>query len=403
MQPLKKINFHRIFVSSAILGMLLTYVLLTARMLNDPVQRTASDFMPYYAAGMIAHREGIARIYELNLQRAVEQSQVNFQLGEKQFLIYNHPPYLIPVLSILVSPNYILSFSFWMILLGLAGAASICTLQKILGGIPTNLKRTIIFSALLFQPVFTSIVNGQDTLFILLGLSFFVYNMFKGNENIAGLGLALLTLRPQMVIFFALPVFIWSRKAFRSFFLGAALLTFISLLMLGQQGSLDFIQTLRISSSGEWFGMNEAAMFNLLGLSLRLFPGADLFLMRQAAWILFIGSAILTAILFARIKMDPEDKFALSAIIFILVSPHLHYHDLSLLLIPAFILVRKFEKSEFSLMKKMSMYILAASLLVFFSNFVPVLFYTVPYLLMGLMVFVIMTQNRFQTPAIIAH
>lgn len=168
-----------------------------------------------------------------------------------------------------------------------------------------------------------------------------------------------------------------------------------SLLMLGQQGSLDFIQTLRISSSGEWFGMNEAAMFNLLGFSLRLFPGTNLLLMRQAAWTLFAGAAILTSISFAKVKMDNDVKFSITLIIYILVSPHLHYHDLSLLLIPAFILARKYEKSEFSTLKKMSMVFLAASLLIFFSNFFSVLFYNIPYFLIGLLGFMLV-KNQIQ-------
>ncbi len=392
---MKHLNIHRIFIRSAILGMALTYALLTVRMLMDPIQRTASDFMPFYAASMITRDNGIDHIYELGLQRAVEQAQVNIPLGEKQVLIYNHPPYLIPALAVLSSPNYILSFVNWMILLCLVGAASICTLQKILVEIPPAVKNPIIFSALLFQPVFTSIVNGQDTLFIFLGLSFFIYYMFKGKENLAGLGLAFLTLRPQMAIFFAIPVFFWSRSAFRSYVLGGGALIMFSLLMLGQQGSLDFIQTLRISSSGEWFGMNEAAMFNLLGFSLRLFPGTNLLLMRQAAWTLFAGAAILTSISFAKVKMDNDVKFSITLIIYILVSPHLHYHDLSLLLIPAFILARKNEKSEFSTLKKMSMVFLAASLLIFFSNFFSVLFYNIPYFLIGLLGFMLV-KNQIQ-------
>lgn len=384
---MKHLNLQRIFISSAILGMALTYALLTARMLMDPIQRTASDFMPFYAAGIITRTNGISQIYQLELQKAVEQEQVSFQLGEKQFLIYNHPPFLIPIVAALSSPNYIQSFLKWMILLGLVGAAGICTLQKMLNEIPSAVKNTIIYSALLFQPVITSIVNGQDTLFILLGFSFFIYNLGKGRDSLAGWGLAFLTLRPQMVFFFAIPVFLCSRNAFKTFVQGTALLTLLSVGMLGLQGSMDFIQTLRISSSGEWFGMNEAAMFNLLGLTLRLFPAANLLILRQAAWVLFAGSAAFTVVLFAKTRLDTDVKFSLTLIIFILVSPHLHYHDLSLLLIPAFTLAKKYENTNFAALKKMSMIFLTASVLVFFSNFVPFLFFTIPYLLICCMVF----------------
>ena len=391
---ISRLNFQRIFIISAILAMMLTYIIEAAIILNDPVQRTAADFIAFYAAGKIAKEQGIARIYQVDLQRQVEQGQINFVLGEKQLLLYNHLPYLIPVLALLISDNFGVSFLLWMLLLTCITLVSLSILNNLIPGQTRSERWNIIASWLVFLPVFASIANGQDTAFLLLGVSIFIYGMLNQRETLAGLALSLLTLRPQMALFFAVPLFFWSHKALRAYLLGSIALAILSLSLLGMQGSLDFIHLLQISASGEWFGMSETAMFNLLGLVLRLFPGIEAELARQITWVLFILTGLGTVLFFARSKIANEKKFGFAIVVFLLTSPHLHYHDLSLLLIPIFMIVREECQQDIANLKKISLALIGLDLSLFLTNNVPFLYYSIPYVLMGLLAFGLLQLDR---------
>ena len=392
--PPRGLNYQRIIIISAILAIGITYGFTTFRVLSDPVQRTGSDFLAFFTAGNIARQAGISQIYNLDLQRAVEQTQVNFTLSDQQILIYNHPPFLVPIMSVVMGNDYVNSFIIWILLLLILYTLCMYLLQKILPDMDPNFTRIIIASAVLFQPVYISEINGQDTVFLLLGLSFFLYKMSRGQESAAGLALGLLTLRPQMILFFTIPLLFWSPKAFRSFMLASLLLTMISVFMLGKQGTLEFIQLLQTSRIGEWFGMNESGMLNLLGFAIRLQTQLSIETLRIGTWLLFLTSIILVALFSKLSKLESITKFGIAMIIFLFTTPHLHYHDLSLLLIPAFIIIQKFSSPNIVHMKRLSLYVTITSFLAFCSNFLPILYYSFPYLLMSAFLFLLIRNKH---------
>jgi len=106
-------------------------------------------------------------------------------------------------------------------------------------------------------------------------------------------------------------------------------LTLYSVLLVGTQGVSDFLTLLRISAGGEMFGMRPLAMFNLLGLMERAGVSPDL--ARPVAWIIFLIAAISVLAVWKRNPSHPP--FALTVLLAVLTSPHLHEHDLALLLI----------------------------------------------------------------------
>jgi hypothetical protein len=390
----RPLNIERIFLVSAILSMLLTYTLQTVLVLSDPVKSTASDYISFYTAGVITRTHGIAHIYDVTLQRQVQQTLFDFQLGEKQVLLYNHLPYIVPLLpSFLAAPlgwaGYNSSFVLWMFFLTAVMLASIAILTGLIPALGSGDRRAIAAGALVFMPVYACIVNGQDSAFMLLGAALFTWGMLSESPRsrrrkiLAGLALSLLTLRPHLAVFILIPLFFWSRKALSGYLAGSAALAVISLAMVGWQGALDYIHLLQISASGDWFGMSETSMFNLLGLLLRLFPGLPLNAAHLFAWGLFGLSGLAVAILFVRSEKKPAVKFALALLVVLLTSPRLHYHDLSLLLIPAFILLREMRLNGTPALKTLRLLPAAVSLLVFLSNAALFLQYASAYLLVA--------------------
>ncbi len=69
-------------------------------------------------------------------------------------------------------------------------------------GLPAGLLAA---QAFLFYPVWVSINKGQDTLFALIGPMVLLLGLQAGRERLSGLGLALLTLRPQFALPLAVP------------------------------------------------------------------------------------------------------------------------------------------------------------------------------------------------------
>ena len=98
-------------------------------------------------------------------------------------------------------------------------------------------------------------------------------------------------------------------------------------------GVRDFINLVQISASGQGFGMDQNAMFNFTGAALRLIPQANVNLVHIAAWGLFLAAAGGLSVWW---KISPEIQYrqiGLAVALSVFAAPHLHYHDLILLLI----------------------------------------------------------------------
>lgn len=94
-------------------------------------------------------------------------------------------------------------------------------------------------------------------------------------------------------------------------------------------GVSDFFKLLTMSASGNLLEMRPLAMFNLLGLMER--AGLSPEVARLIAWAAFFVSALF---LFGVWKRNPSNPpFALTMLLAIFTSPHLHGHDLALLIV----------------------------------------------------------------------
>ena len=373
-------RFQRIFLIAGILSLFAAYIGWWFRFINDPVQRTGSDFIAFYAAGRVAQEYGFSRTYEPDLQQAVQQEVVGFPLVDGQVLLYNHPPYSSPVLRLLVTPDYVESFHRWVFLLITIYVVSIFILSKILeySGVERRTLFLTAVSAFLFLPIYLSLMNGQDTAIVFLGTAVWLYGLTTGKESLAGLGLSLTVLRPHISLALAIPMIFRYRKAFFAYVVGSACLVIFSTLVIGLDGMQKYMDLLLISTGGEWHGMNEESMVNLLGLGLRILGPTVADAMRLWAWVIFGAAIFVLSYLWSRRTQFPGNLIGLTMVVTLFTSPHLHFHDLTLLLIPFYELVRLGYLKKFAAIA----FPIAASLLLLISNITPVLQFTTPYVLM---------------------
>jgi hypothetical protein len=384
MERMHTANIRRIFITAGIVSIAISYVGIWFRLINDPVQRTGSDFIAFYSAGRIAKSEGASRAYDPILQQQIQQAEVGFPLVPGQVLLYNHLPFLIPLLQIIVSTNYVASFYRWIVLLGALYLIGITILSRTLK--QADIDRNSIFlaavGASLFLPVFFSLMNGQDTAFLFLGTVLWMYGLTSGKDYLAGFGLSLTTVRPHIALLLAIPMLFRHRKVFIGFLLGSTILALFSLLILGRNGTKEFIDILMVSAGGEWFGMKENAMYNLIGLLTRAIPQLEAATIRTLGWIVY-GLAMIGLCLLWFKSTDPKNKYVgLSIILALFFVPHLHFHDLALLLIPIYELILRSKETGYLKTSIAILTPIAISLLFLVSNISYYLQYTTPYLVM---------------------
>ena len=357
-------------------------------MINNPVERTGSDFIAFYSAGRVAQTEGTTHVYDLNLQQEIQEREVGFGLIPGQVLLYNHLPFLIPILQAIVSTNYVNSFYLWVFLLiGLYVTGLLFLSQSLKDEELTSRDIWLVgVGGFLFLPLFISLINGQDTAFLFLGAAIWMYGLLSGKEMLAGFGLSLTAVRPHISIMLALPMLFHYRKTFIGFVLGAGGLALFSTLILGVEGTTGFINLIRISAGGEWHGMKENAMYNLIGLITRIFPALGASTIRIAGWGVYGITTIILCVFWARSKDLDAGKLGATIILALFTVPHLHIHDLTLLLIPIYELIHYSAGNDRLKTSIATVLPIAISLLLLLGNISPLLQYTFPYLVMIILI-----------------
>jgi len=373
---------HIILVAS-IISLFVSYAGIWIRLISNPIERTGADFIHFYSAGRIAQNQGASNVYNLELQQDIEEEQVGFKLAPGQVLPFNHLPFIIPILQTVMTENYVLSFHKWNLIMILLYGLGIGICSRILyqSGIDRKSIWLAAIGGFLFLPLFFSLMNGQDNALVFLGTAIWVYGLISKNDLLAGIGLSLTTVRPHIALVLAIPMLMRYRKVFLAFFFSAGLLALFSMMIIGLNGIQDFIRVLLITAGGDWYGIHQDAMVNLIGMLMRTLPMEE-DVIRAIGWAVYGITIIGLCILWSR-KDDLQDRrIGLTVILAIFSVPHLHYPDLTLLLIPIYLLIRS--SAQGGVLKKESATILSItiSLSLLASNATPFLQYTTPYLIM---------------------
>lgn len=307
-----------------------------------------ADFTAFYGAGQTV-RHGLGdRLYDPQEQWRVQQEFA------RDVAIRQGPlPYLrLPFEALLFLPLTFLSYStaylFWLLLnLGVVIAVVLFLWRHLrpLQEFPVWLP---ILLALGFTPVFLTLLQGQDTILLLLFYSLACVALREGDDFRAGCWLGLGLIKPHLVLpFVAIALLRGKYKVAGGFGLVAIVLLGVSLGVAGS-GFLHYPGYLwELEQHTERGLVQPGDNPNLRGLVEGFGSGL-------APSVVLVGLiAILSAGLMVWVSMRGRDKnngasegriadliFCQAVIVSLLVSYHAFAYDLSLLLVPIFLLTR---------------------------------------------------------------
>lgn len=384
---MKSVRVGLLLLVFAVTLQVVWYAVLMISYIRMPGKLEQADFLFYYSVGRVAREHGLDTVYNLDLESTAQAEVTNLPVGAQDIFLPNHPPFLYPVLMFISYLDYRSAYTCFAVFLYLLVIAGLPSLGRALK--QNGWSRLQVWLALggilLFEPFFISVLKGQDSALLLLGGILWLSGMIHNDDRLAGLGLSLTFIRPQIAIMLALPFLFRRRKIFDWFCAGAAALGLYSYLQVGWNGMSDYINILTLSAGGEGYGMSESSMFNFSGLLLRLAPRLDLDLVHSIGWILFGATLVGMCLLWVRSKSIRYHHIALVVVMSLFAAPHLHYHDLALLVIPVIGLGLAGIKAGRMTIVRAAVLPMSVSVLLLFSEFWDPVRFTTPYLLMAVL------------------
>ena len=338
------LDIRRMLALGGCFSLLLYFAFSWTSMLADPNQRTGSDFMGFYNFGRIYQTRGIQYIYDIQEQQKIEEQVVGRPVT---VIFYTHLPFIAPLAKFIVDENYVDSFKRWAVVLLLLNAVNVYLLANML-----EIKKftkdnlfILYMGAFFFDPTFSGFINGQDIAILLFGAIVWARGMLSRNYFLAGLGLSLTTIRPQIALFLAIPFFFRHRTVFWGFILGSLTLAVISVALLRIDGTLKFIESIRYIEGTIWREPHAFDMPTISGIIRRNFEIIDPAPVKALIWIFYLLGIAGFCVWWRKSVEINEKHIGLIVLAAILLLPYAHYHELTLLLVPIFCLLRILEKN----------------------------------------------------------
>ncbi|HXY10743.1 MAG TPA: glycosyltransferase family 87 protein [Terriglobales bacterium] len=306
---------------------------------RDLLRQGYQDFTIFYSAAKIV-RQGLGhQLYDERTQYRIQQGFTPAANIRKGPLPYNHPPFEVLIFVPFSLLPYLVAYLLW----DLASLLILLLLFVLLRPHISILRQVSVVHWLLaslgYFPTFFALLQGQDTLLLLLIFTLVFIFLKTESEFAAGCCLGLGLFRPQLVLPLVLVLLLERRrKAFIGFIVVATILGLISVAMVGVEASLHYPGSVwRMEQVMERPGtVVPVGMPNLRGLLQGPFTH---FVSRSFSDVL-LALVSVALVLFAAFRWNTTAAatfncgFSLCVIATILVSYHTFAYDLSLLMLP---------------------------------------------------------------------
>jgi hypothetical protein len=295
----------------------------------------AQDFSIFYSGSRIILSGDSSHLYDLPTQARYQTAAYR-----SKPLPFNHPAYeLILFLPLTVLP-FDAAYWVWFVLCVAIMFLTSVLVSRTLTNFPRQASLWAFAVAAASFPLVWTLCQGQDSIVLLLIFAVTFISLRSGRDLVAGLVLAAGLFKFTLVVPFVLPFFFRRNWRFVAGFLaGAVAFTGISVAITGIDGAHRYVQLLSLLAAHPLVGyINPLLMPDARGFLVTVLTGTGL---RRHEFEV-ISTAVSALLLLVPILTFVDRKepnrfdlwFALDVTIALMVSPHLYWHDLSVLLLP---------------------------------------------------------------------
>lgn len=313
--------------------------------LRDQLSGGYSDFVSFYTAGTILERGSRTRLYDIQLQSAIQREIAPNVEIRQLALPFVRPAFEAWLFWPLARLSYRSAFVLWNLLNCGCLILAVLWLRNAVTPLQRISRFVTVVSSLAFFPVFLTLLQGQDSILILL-VYVLAYKAFRRNRDLAGgMTLGLGICKFPLVIPFLVPFVVRGRlRVVSGFAISSLLLAAASIATVGVAASEYYPRyILNIDTIAQ--GVNRPRdMTNLRGLLAVLLPGFQS--TKAGLALLLLGSILLIGLVVYKCRISSANSsstfalaFSLDVVITVLVSYHCHAFDLCLLLLPIAILL----------------------------------------------------------------
>jgi hypothetical protein len=302
------------------------------------IKRGYPDFTVFYTAATILREGRGHQLYNSQVQYQVQQDFSGHIAIRGGALPYIHPPFEAPIFVPLTWLPYAQAFAVWDLLniVMLFGVALL--LRQSVACLRSIQPWKFVIGSLTFFPIFACLLEGQDSILMLL-LCALAYNALKKRADfLGGCWLALAAFKFQFIVPIVLLLFIWKRRRVALGFGAVAMvLAMLSVSLVGVKALLQYPGYVRqIVASPSLGGVPPELLPNLHGLAMGWHgPFSGTVGAALAALI-----SIMLVVFAARSRWESAHEknlqlqFSLAIVVSVLIAWQTNSHDLSLLVIP---------------------------------------------------------------------
>ena len=309
---------------------------------DDPLP--GGDYVVFHVAGRVILAGASHRLYDFTFIRQFQHdpSVIAYAWNVDAFVHYVYPPFF----AWFCVPFACLPFSAGAVAWTLAMTGCLLiALAVLLRASPGGLAYFgwALLACLAYRPLLTSIYSGQNGTLSLLILTLVYVNLRAGRPGCAGLIFAGLAFKPHLTILIAVAMFCSRQWRFLAGAIAGGILLFAASLAVSPTATFDYVRLApTMSRFIDMPGMPLERMTCWYGLWRLLLAGQPL---HHAQIATVIASAV-TLVVLVRVmggSLNPSSKrfagqYAALVLATTAVSPHLLDYDLTLLLLPIYLL-----------------------------------------------------------------
>jgi hypothetical protein len=323
------------FVAAAALLFLCVLNWLTVLPLLRSRPPGAQDFSIFYIGSRIVLDGDSSHLYDLYVQARYHTS-----VYQSQPLPFNHPAYELILFLPLAAMSFYRAYLFWVALNVILAAFLSVLLSRHLSVFPKPASLWTFALAMASFPLVWTLCQGQDSILLLFIFVLTYLSLKSGNDLLAGMILAAGLFKFTLVVPFFIPFLLKRRWRFvAGFFAGSAALAEISVSMTGIAGARQYLQLLAMLAAHPSSGyINPLMMPDARGFLFTVLLGHRIHRQTFEIVVAVVSVLLLLVPLLTFVRRPQSERFdswfALNLAIAMLVSPHLYWHDLTLLLLP---------------------------------------------------------------------